>query len=124
MLAAFAVLAGAAFGPSRAAAQQTVGTVANLQVIGADGSFNVALAGDPDLCTAPSEKDDPDHFHWNRVNGRVSTVTGLSTDGVKALYAALLAAQLTGRSVRLYAKPDPNNASLAPCAVWALDLMN
>lgn len=115
VIAVLALLAGGALLPSRALAgwdRVTSGTVAQIQ-LGTDGNFSVALTGSPDLCPGPAAKS------WEAVHALVTTGYGATTDGVKALYAALLAAQLSGRTVTLYVLNAPSKAN---CLVGAIDI--
>lgn len=118
-LAGALLLAAASLGPVQAAAwdRYVHGTVGNIQLY-ADGSFTVTLAGGPSLCSGPAAGS------WWAVNGLVSTRNGLTPDGVKAFYAALLSAKLSGRSVNLYTNNDAQNPTGQPCAIGALDLQD
>jgi hypothetical protein len=93
--------------------KRVTATIAQIQVNN-DGTFSVALTGSPDLCTGPASKS------WEAVHGVVSTVYGgVTAEGVKALYAGLLAAQLSGRAVSLYTLNSPSKAN---CVIGAIDI--
>ncbi|WP_333678985.1 hypothetical protein [Dyella sp.] len=92
----------------------TTGTVAEIEA-GGDGTFSFALTNAPAMCT-----------NGNSTNTRGAVVVGVSRvsiDGAKMLYATLVTAYTTGRSITVYVDPTVVTTGYG-CTVYALDLDN
>lgn len=102
------------FGAASAQATSTVGTISTLQ-IGGDGTFSFALTNSPNLCS-----------NGNKTNQRGAVVPGIASvtaDGAKMLYATLVSAYTTGRTITVYTNETVTTTGWG-CTVYALDLDN
>jgi hypothetical protein len=75
----------------------TVGTIDILATLSGGQAVNVTLTGGPALCSAVTPGSTISFGDLRVGNGSVTS------DGMKAIYATLLAAKLSGRTVTIYA---------------------
>ena len=95
-----------------ASAGQVQGTVFSWELDPA-GNFSFILNNAPVLCTNG-------HFDNNR-GAVVAGVRGVTTDGVKAMYASMLAAFLAGKQITVYTDETVVTSGWG-CTVYVLDV--
>jgi hypothetical protein len=92
------------------------GVVSNIQ-LSSDGSFSFSLSGDPVMCAAGNATNRRGAVWVGTYNG--VTVTA---EGARALLQTLLAAQLSGKRVRVYSNDNASTSGWG-CRVGAIDLL-
>lgn len=130
MLATFILVASVAVAPTRALAAWDLtpkGTVAALELDAYGGGFNVALTGwGSDLCTgAAKDNQTPEaqvDLGWRRTHAIADASAFGTADGVKAMYATLLAAKLSGQPVILFTNNYVTRAGRTICLLGAVNV--
>ncbi|NTX08054.1 MULTISPECIES: hypothetical protein [Myxococcus] len=95
-----------------AMATQTTATVHSIQV-DANGNFSLVLTGPLTLCSNGNQ--------GNQRGAVVVGVRGVTADGAKAMYSAVLAAFMAGKHVTVHTDETVTTTGWG-CTVYALDI--